>query len=128
MNWYKKAKLVDKSAPNAEGVSMLQLKGRNASFTLCQDCGKVATHPTLNYTDNKAEWVWKEDNELDPEEMKTAQWVASQIGKDPGMHIDDTELCPECEVKRAQPQGPLTDPAMIIQDYPTKPQTPQATL
>ena len=79
MNWYKISKLIDKAAPNPYGRTMLQPQGRESSFTICEKCGRTATHETQDYTENRDEWEWKEDKDLDDEETIQVAEILKQI-------------------------------------------------
>lgn len=78
MNWYKKAKLIDKKAPT----------DINSIHLTCQYCGRWATH-SYNVQANKDEYVWKRPEQLDLEEKRQMNKSYSLMGISHG-------ICPYC--------------------------------
>ena len=66
--WYKKAKLIDKNKPTVEMPGQEKPK----IHSVCQYCGRWATHPTEDYVSEKEDLIWKPFSMLNPEEAEDA--------------------------------------------------------
>ena len=91
MNWYKKAKLIDKSKwPGFENYKILNV--------VCQDCGKWGTSESPEIPDTKV--LWKNIGDLNPEEKQQYEIIKpflndSKLSEEHNIALTHG-LCPAC--------------------------------
>lgn len=68
MSWYKKALLIDKGITETD----------KDMFSVCQYCGRWATHPTTDKA-GRHEYIWKKPEELDPQEDRDVKDALYQM-------------------------------------------------
>jgi len=94
MNWYKTAKLADLAYHSGSGDNMpLQ----------CAYCGRWATNPISAGAD-RSDYVWKSDQEADPEEKMDMQKATANEKASHG-------ICPKCF--QIGQETDFSDPAKI---------------
>jgi len=88
MNWYKKAKLTDKSDSETYNV-----------YSACMYCHRWATYEGDNEPDG-SQFVWKKDEELNEEEKIHASNARLEMQNGPSSNPDtgiSHGICPYCQ-------------------------------
>ena len=88
MNWYRKAKLIDKSMNSTR-----QSPKSPKIHAVCQYCKKWATNPN-EFNDNPSEYVWKLEKDFDNEEMIQMQEAIK--GMETEEVVPSHGICPIC--------------------------------
>ena len=96
MNWYKKARLIDK-----EKVHKSEEQNQIMPL-MCAYCQKWATHPLDPGSVNRNEYIWKTEEELlkDPSDKMDLDQVKRDIAE--GRSNISHGYCPECSQKQKE--------------------------
>ena len=94
MNWYKLARLVDKT----DWVDKKSLPNNEPLHVQCMSCKKYATRPQDSVSKiEEADYVWKDYNSLDLEERQQIDYITNAYNS--GMFKSfplSHGICPEC--------------------------------